>query len=141
MCLGAQFFSRNVPFSIRRVGGRKKLKLSLIKTSLFMVGGEGSTERGTMQCPVFYSFFEVVPYGILTLYFNKLCFWIFFLFQQVIEFSVQYYSHFRIVTLSFCRKYNIWIYTSNIFNVQYFTIGLGFIQVINQWTYWENGRK
>ena len=44
--LGSPIFFRNVPFSIRRVGGRKKLKLSLIKTSLFMVGVQGSTERG-----------------------------------------------------------------------------------------------
>ena len=38
MCLGDQFFFRNFPISVRRVGGRKKSKMSLIKTSLFMVG-------------------------------------------------------------------------------------------------------
>ena len=55
MCLGAQFFFRNVPFSIRRVGGRKKSKLSLIKTSLFWQEGRGQQKVG--QSPVFYSFF------------------------------------------------------------------------------------
>ena len=44
--LGSPIFFRNVPISVRRVGGRKKSKLSLIKTSLFIVGGQESRERG-----------------------------------------------------------------------------------------------
>ena len=36
-----------VPISIRRVGGKIKSKMSLIKMSLFMVERKGSNEKGT----------------------------------------------------------------------------------------------
>ena len=37
--LRTQFFFKNVPILIRRVRGKIKSKMSLIKMSLFMVGG------------------------------------------------------------------------------------------------------
>ena len=59
MCSDIEFFFRNVPISMRGGGGKKNLKLSPIKMSLFMVGGEGSIEKGTKSLSLL--FFEVVP--------------------------------------------------------------------------------
>ena len=59
--LGKIFFSRNVPISMREGGGEIKLKISLFKMSLFMVGGEGPIEKGPMSWILLFIFLEVVP--------------------------------------------------------------------------------
>ena len=59
--LGKIYFSRNVPISMREEGGEIKLKISLFKMSLFMVGGEGPIEKGPMSWILLFIFLEVVP--------------------------------------------------------------------------------
>ena len=60
MCSEIKFFFRNVPISMRGGGGEKYQKISLIKMSLFMVGGEGLIEIGTKSLSLLF-FFEGVP--------------------------------------------------------------------------------
>ena len=52
--------SRNVPISMREGGWEIKLRMSLFKMSLFMVGGEGPIEKGPMSLSLLF-FLEVVP--------------------------------------------------------------------------------
>ena len=59
--LGKIFFPRNVPILMREGGGEIKLKISLFKMSLFMVGGEGLIEIGTMSLSLHFYFFEGLP--------------------------------------------------------------------------------
>ena len=46
---------------MRGGGGEKYQKISLIKMSLFMVGGEGLIEIGTMSLSLHFYFFEGLP--------------------------------------------------------------------------------
>ena len=48
--------SRNVPISMREGGGEIKLRMSLFKMSLFMVGGEGPIEKGPMSLSLLFFF-------------------------------------------------------------------------------------
>ena len=62
--LGNQFFFQECPYFNEGGRGEKYQKISLIKMSLFMVGGEGLIEIGTKSLSLHFYFFEGLPNAI-----------------------------------------------------------------------------
>ena len=61
MCSEIKFFFQKCPYFNEGGRGEKYQKISLIKMSLFMVGGEGLIEIGTMSLSLHFYFFEGLP--------------------------------------------------------------------------------